>query len=85
MCVCAHMEMKVEVCVLSSDWSAARMAPREDMGRGQTRLFQIDLSESASGRPNWLDKGDTFLLQVPLLYCAWTEQAHVLFTGLTGW
>lgn len=36
------------------------MAPREDIGRGQTRLFQIDLSESAWGRPNWLDKGDTF-------------------------
>lgn len=61
------------------------MAPREDIGRGQTRLFKIDLSESASGSPNWLDKGDTFLLQVPLLYCAWTGQAHVLFTGLTGW
>lgn len=77
--------MNREACVLSSDWSAARMAPREDIGRGQTRLFQIDLSESASGRPNWSDKGDTFLLQVPLLYCVWTGQAHVLFTGLTGW
>lgn len=61
------------------------MAPREDTERGQTRLFQIDLSESASGRPYWSDQCDPFfsLLQVPLLYCAWSGQAHVLFTGLT--
>lgn len=47
------IEMNRVVCVLSSDWSATCMAPREDIGRGQTRLFQIDLSEWASGRPNW--------------------------------
>lgn len=83
--VCTCIEMNRAVCVLSSDWSATRMAPREDIGRGQTRLFQIDLSEWASGRPNWLDKGNTFLPQVPLFYCARAGQAHVLFTGLTGW
>lgn len=65
MCVCTCIEMNWEVCVLSSDWSAARMAPREDIGRGQTRLFQIDLSDSASGRSNWLDKGDTFFYYCP--------------------
>lgn len=51
------------------------MARREDIGRGQTRPFQIDLSESASGRPNWLDEGDTFLTASALaLLCAdWTS------------
>lgn len=50
----------IEMCALTSDWSVACMPPREDIGRGQTRLFQIDLSETASGRPNWLRKCNTF-------------------------
>lgn len=61
--------MNRAVCVLSGDWSDACMGAREDVGRGQMGLLQIDLSESASGRPNWLDKGNTFL-QAPLFYCA---------------
>lgn len=47
-------------CVLSCDWFTACMAPGEDTVRGQTRLFQIDLSESALGGPSRLDKGNTF-------------------------
>lgn len=50
-CGCVHMH---QMCVLVSDWSAAWMAPREDIGRGQTTLFQIDLSEAASGRPTYI-------------------------------
>lgn len=69
MCVCGCITINREVCVLSGDWSDACMCAREDLGRGQSRLWQIDLSESASGRSNWLDKGNTFL-QVPLFYCA---------------
>ena len=42
----------IEMCGLTSDWSVACIPPREDIGRGQTRLFQIDLSETAPGRPN---------------------------------
>lgn len=58
-CVCMVRSWIVR-CVLSCDWFTACMAPGEDIVGGQARLFQIDLSESALGGPNRLDKGNTF-------------------------
>lgn len=74
---CSHTYVCTEMSWKVCDWSPKHVAPREDTGRGQTRLFQIDMSGPALGRPNWLDKGNAFCLsylfislkQLPLFYC----------------